>query len=171
MHQTPSPPNSMRQPSWTTLTNQVSGVPGWPGPRERGDNERIRAKAQPQGEWGEKCRQARKEVGWEQRQLEKEAAQQGGASGVLTTSSMTGSGLAASSCSFTFSSTRGRKNNTGLLGRSCRSRGSSLRGPREEGAPLSSQVEGRPQGPERGRAGYSWSGQGPGLRLPDVYGR
>lgn len=30
----------------------------------------------------------------------------------LTTSSMTGSGLAASSCSFTFSSTRGRKTPT-----------------------------------------------------------
>lgn len=51
------------------------------------------------------------------RQLEKEAAQAGGAAQVLTTSSMTGSGLAASSCSFTFSSTRGRKN-TGLLGNS-----------------------------------------------------
>lgn len=45
---------------------------------------------------------------------------------------MTGSGLAASSCSFTFSSTRGQKNNTGLLGRSCHSRVNNLRGPREE---------------------------------------
>lgn len=56
------------------------------------------------------------------RDLEREASVTAGsgATQVLTTSSMTGSGLAASSCSFTFSSTRGRKDNTGL--RDCHSR-------------------------------------------------
>lgn len=92
---------------------------------------------------------------------------------VLTTSSMTGSGLAASSCSFTFSSTRGCKNNTDLLERNSCLAVVSLRGPREGEEPqvscsslsprlplshrsergLVSQAEGRPQGPERDSSG------------------
>lgn len=81
---------------------------------------------------GRNMQAGKEEVGWEQRQPEKEAAQAGRGSRVLTTSSMTGSGLAASSCSFTFSSTRGREN-TGMLGRSCHS-SVNPRDPRE--APL-----------------------------------
>lgn len=35
MQQAPPAP---KEPAWITLTNQVSGVPGWPDPRETGDN-------------------------------------------------------------------------------------------------------------------------------------
>lgn len=52
-------PNSLHQPAWTTLTNQVSGVPGWPGPKERGDSSSV--KAQSQGEWRDRKMQAGKE--------------------------------------------------------------------------------------------------------------
>lgn len=92
---------------------------------------------------------------------------------VLTTSSMTGSGLAASSCSFTFSSTRGCKNNTDLLERNCCSAVINLSGPREGEEPqflaLPSllgphsvptleetwfpRLKGRPHGPERDSSG------------------
>lgn len=124
-----APPPPRHPPHTATLTSQASGVRGWPGPGEGGD--RCWQEGQPQrkpedGGRGRKMGERRggrkgegtqgggeekkdtkegwgEEGGWGERREEPQA---------LTTSSMMGSGLAASSCSFTFSSTRGRKTAT-----------------------------------------------------------
>lgn len=72
----------------------------------------------------------------------------GGPAPPLTTSSMTGSGLAASSCSFTFSSTRGRKTTRQACGRgpATLATWATLRGTQQRGRQCR-RVAGRPWAP------------------------